>query len=457
MAHAPTQQPNALRVALVWGTTVIALRTLARGQSFELGDAPGAVLPVPDGLEISSVPVRAVAGGWELDARGCVGGSLTLRGRVEDPVALARTGAPIPIMPGDFGLVQFGQVSLFVQYTTKPARMRARSWPELLAVLAALCSAILHVGALLLVSTLSTPLPYPAPPELRSPDELAARFRIQRATLDPEPPPREGDRPAEETPGAASPEARGGGKKAQGDEGKTGANRPGDRTALPGPARPRAQLGGLSEVLEGEAGKEIKSTLDSISTVSAALAGLNAQDIVVGSGTGTGLKGSGAGGGGTGAGVLFGAGTLDTGFGAGAGGGAGGGGRGRGGGGGGGGGGRGGGAPAEARVAVTTGAAQARGGLSGEQIRRVVMNHIGAVRTCYEMEAQRNPGLKGGVTVEWQIDPSGKVTSASVASSTLGSPRVEGCVVRQVRRLRFPTSDAPTKVAGFPFKFGVGR
>ena len=58
--------------------------------------------------------------------------------------------------------------------------------------------------------------------------------------------------------------------------------------------------------------------------------------------------------------------------------------------------------------------------------------------------------------MQWQIDPGGSVTSASVGSSTLGNPRVEGCFVRQVQKWKFPTSDSPTTVAGFPFKFGVG-
>jgi TonB family protein len=59
------------------------------------------------------------------------------------------------------------------------------------------------------------------------------------------------------------------------------------------------------------------------------------------------------------------------------------------------------------------------------------------------------------VTVAWTIDPSGGVTSASLAGSSIHNPRVEGCVVRQVRTWRFPTSEAPTMTT-FPFKFGVG-
>jgi hypothetical protein len=191
---------------------------------------------------------------------------------------------------------------------------------------------------------------------------------------------------------------------------------------------------------------------------------------VLGGGPGTGLKGAGSGGGGTGAGVAFGSGTLDTGFGAGNGGGygsgaggpggrgSGGNGRGGTGGGTGTGTGTGGGAggPGEAKVAVGAGQGASKGGLSQEQVRRVVMAHLGAVRACYESEAQRNPGLKGGVTVQWSIDPSGSVSSASLGGSTLGNPRVEGCVVRQVKGWHFPSSESATIVGGFPFKFGVG-
>ncbi len=72
---------QALRVAAVWGTTVIALRVLERGQSFELGESELAVLPIPDGIEMPQIPLRGQAGGWDVDARGVHGGLLRLRGR----------------------------------------------------------------------------------------------------------------------------------------------------------------------------------------------------------------------------------------------------------------------------------------------------------------------------------------------------------------------------------------
>ncbi len=476
-APPPPQTPNALRVAVSWGTTVVALKTLARGQSFIAGDAKNADLPIPEGVDMALAPIRAAAGGWELDARGCVGGLLTLRGRAEDPVAIARTSAAVPIMPGDFGLIQYGQVSLFFQYTTQPIKMSTGRVPELLVLLAGLCSAILHLGGVGLLSTLSTPLPYPKPPELETQDDLAKRFQMKRSDLDPPPPPPEAANAGEKPggagipdPGARDKKEQGGGKKIKGDEGKFGMNKDADHTSLPGEIKPTTHYGGLSEVLEGDTGKEIQNTLKSINTVSAALSGLNSSSMVLGAGPGTGLKGAGSGGGGSGAGVAFGSGTLDTGFGAGNGGGYGSGGGGPGGRGTGGNGkggagggtgtgngsGSGAGGPGEAKVTASAGAGASKGGLSQEQVRRVVMAHLGAVRACYESEAQRNPSLKGGVTVMWTIDPSGGVSSASLAGTTLGNPRVEGCVVRQVKGWHFPSSETPTIVGGFPFKFGVG-
>ncbi|HSQ65703.1 MAG TPA: AgmX/PglI C-terminal domain-containing protein, partial [Polyangiaceae bacterium] len=98
----------------------------------------------------------------------------------------------------------------------------------------------------------------------------------------------------------------------------------------------------------------------------------------------------------------------------------------------------------------------AHGGLSPEQIRRVVMAHQGALRACYDSELARNPQLRGGVTMTWNIEPGGTVTRASVASSTIGNARVEGCVQRQVKSWHFPVSESPTDVAAYPFKFGIG-
>src|SRR5580658_4937924 len=446
-----------LRVAAVWGTTVMAMRTLSRGESFEMGDARGAVLPIPDGILMSEAPLRASqGGGWDLDARGAVSGTLRIRGRDEDPVAMGRAG-PLGVLPGDYGLLQYGLFSVFFQYGSKPPPVVKGSRLELLALLAILSSGILHVGVLGMIRALMTPPPLNKPMELTNPDEYAARFGLQRAMIEPPPPPVEGDKPGGsgvKDPGAKDKKPQGGGQKIAGNEGKLGKQGKEDHTELTGEIKPAQNLGALSEVLNSDTGEEIKKTLKTIDSVSSALSGLNSANVVLGMGPGASLKGMGSGGGGTGAGVAFGSGTLNTGWGTGNGGGfgsgAGGpGGKGSGGFGSGGNGhgsgtGNGtGGGTRERGVVFGNQAMAASGGLSAEQVRRVVMAHTGALRACYESEAQRNPQLRGGVTVAWQIDATGGVTSASLAGTTIGNPRVEGCVVRQVKTWHFPSSDAP--------------
>jgi hypothetical protein len=465
-----------LRVAAVWGTTVLEMKTLLRGESFRMGEGEGAELPIPDGILMSPAPVRASLGGasWELDAQGAVGGSVRLRGRDEDPAHFAKAGAPVPIMPGDYGLLQYGLFSIFFQFTTQPPPVATGSRLELLALLALFSSGIMHVGVLGMIRALMTPPPLNKPLELTNPDEYAARFGLRRAMIEPPPPPMPGtdQKPGGsgvKDPGAKDKKPQGGGQKIAGAEGKFGMKGKEDHTELTGEIKPTTTYGGLSEVLNSDTGDEIKHTLKTIDTVANALSGINSNNIVLGMGTGTGLKGAGAGGGGTGPGVAFGSGAINTGwgpgngggygFGAGGPGGRGSGGNGLGGSGGGTGTGNGtgsGGGTKESRVVMGNQALASSGGLTPEQVRRVVMVHTGALRACYESEAQRNPQLRGGVTVAWQIDASGTVTGASLAGTTISNQRVEGCVLRQVKTWHFPASDAPTNVASYPFRFGVG-
>jgi hypothetical protein len=470
--------PQVLRVAAAWGTTIIGVKLLDPGQDCVLGDASGALASMPDALQAPEVPLRAVGGAWELDARGAISGVLLLRGREENVLRLGRSGAPVPVVPGDYGLIQYGLFSVFFQYTTSAPALRKPQRPLLLpfsllsrlfmvsdplAGLSLFSSLVFHLGLIALLVFNWTPPDYRLPPELVSPEDYAARFGLKRVLSEMSPATVKGDGGGSpkgpKDPGAKDTKKQGGGQKILGKEGKAGLSGKEDHSELPGDIKPVTTYGGLSEAL-ADTGTEIKKTLSEIQTVADALGGLNSANVVLGSGPGTGLRGTGSGGGGTGAGVMFGSGTLNTGWGQGMGGGFGtGGGRGGGGLGGTGGGtgtGTGTGArPGEHGIAGGAGGTS-HGGLSPEQIRRVVVAHSGALQACYEIEAQKDPSLRGGVTAAWTIDATGTVTSANLAGSTIHNARVEGCVLRQVRTWHFPSSDGASQ-ATFPFVFGLRR
>ncbi len=427
-----------LRVAAVWGTSVLAVRHLASGESLQIGEGDDALVPGPEGANVPKSPVRAVAGGWELDPKNATGGLLRLRGREEDVEPLAETGAPVPIVAGDHGLLQYGRFSIFFQFTEPvylPARRVRIDWSL---VSAFLVSAFGFGGAMFAMRQLTPEAAIEKPLELTSPEEL-----MRRLSMPPEP------TPAPDAGGGAQKkkddQPSGDGKKMARQEGKLGKNGPVKTTKIQG-AQPG--LGGMAEALAGNVGQEVQDTLGSISSVAAALGGLNSDSLVLGQGSGTGLQGGGPGGGGDGpGGVPYGSGTLNTGFGAGQGKGGGGTGRGLGSGSG-----DGVGDGGERKLAMKD-AETGGSGLSNAAIQRVIMSRYGSFRACYESAATRNPKLRGGVSVSFRISPSGGVSSASIASSTLANARVEGCMLRTFKRLRFPKSDKGKALATFPFSF----
>ncbi|MBS1151452.1 MAG: domain/TonB protein [Myxococcaceae bacterium] len=60
-------------------------------------------------------------------------------------------------------------------------------------------------------------------------------------------------------------------------------------------------------------------------------------------------------------------------------------------------------------------------------------------RFCFESLLNRFPSLEGKVAVRFMITPSGKVSAASVASSTAQNAELERCVSDRTRLLQFPS------------------
>ncbi len=457
---APTPGPVVLRAAAVWGTTVIKARSLVSGESLKFGEDPEAFVAKPDGSPMSDFPLRAVAAGWELDARGATGGEIVLRGRRESPAALGASGAPIPIVAGDYGVVQYGNFSVFFQFADAVPALKKKRRLDWGFFLSFLFATIAVGGGLALMWAITTPRGIPKPIELTSQADLLAQLNLKPEDIPPPPQVGQQDKGSGvPDPGAKDTKPQGGGKKIKGAEGKLGKQGPEKETKLTG--EPAAGLGGMAEALNSEVGDEVKKTLGTISSVADALGGLRSDSIVLGQGSGTGLRGGGPGGGGTAeGGVPFGSGTLDTGWGPGKGGGF--------GSGSGGPGGRGLGGPGRGGLGSGEGSGSGTGdgerklaggggakpgqGLTPEQIRRVVMSRMGAFQACYDIGLDKDPTLHGGVTVAFSVSPGGDVASASVSHSSLGNPRVEGCVLRTFNRLRFPSADKATN-AGFPFVF----
>lgn len=87
---------------------------------------------------------------------------------------------------------------------------------------------------------------------------------------------------------------------------------------------------------------------------------------------------------------------------------------------------------------VRVGSPVVMGSLDRNVIQRVIRRRLNGVRYCYQRELQRDPYLQGKVVVHFVVNERGRVAAASIKSSTLDSPAAENCIVRQMKRLRFP-------------------
>lgn len=442
---------RSLRVAAVWGETVLGSTVLDPGAVFDWRKTLG-VTP-PEG--VPEEPIRSSAGTWELDPRGAIKGHLRMRGRDENVAEIARIGAPIALMPGDVALFQYGAFALFAQPVAAIPKVPGGFRIELYIALAWLLSAVGHVGMLYSLWLLSTPMPIPEPLELLSDRKLQDQLGVKTLDEEEKEKPKSGDESSSGVtdPGLKDKKDQGGGKKIAGDQGKLGNKGKGD-TKLPGET-PGVPVGSISDVIGSGAGQALTDTLSSMKSVSAITGGLNAKDLQWGDGSGFAFKGTGPGGGGKPgeSGVPYGSGGFNTGVGPGSGGGGGKGGGGAGGAGKGGPGAGGAGGGGEKKVSVVSSGGGGSKGFSAEEIRRVVLSHQGQIRACYESALDSSPGLKGSVTISWHIGSSGGVPRATVASSTLNNGRVEGCITRVVKGWTFKNPDAMEAEASWGFVF----
>ena len=89
-------------------------------------------------------------------------------------------------------------------------------------------------------------------------------------------------------------------------------------------------------------------------------------------------------------------------------------------------------------VVVPEGDPAIEGSLSKEEIEAVIRANLAQIKACYERFLQGNRDLAGRVTTNFVIGGDGRVTTAGIASSDLGSPGAESCITGAIRRWKFP-------------------
>lgn len=75
-------------------------------------------------------------------------------------------------------------------------------------------------------------------------------------------------------------------------------------------------------------------------------------------------------------------------------------------------------------------------GLTKRQVEETIGQHQTEFRYC--LVSKGRPGLTGKVIVDYRIGADGAMAEVTVASSTLGDPAVEGCLLERFRAIAFP-------------------
>jgi hypothetical protein len=89
-------------------------------------------------------------------------------------------------------------------------------------------------------------------------------------------------------------------------------------------------------------------------------------------------------------------------------------------------------------------------------IQRVVREHFGVFRSCYEAGLGRNSELTGRVTVRFVISREGLVVSAKDGGSDLPDIQVRDCVINSFLKLQFPKPDGGIVTVVYPILLAPG-
>lgn len=93
------------------------------------------------------------------------------------------------------------------------------------------------------------------------------------------------------------------------------------------------------------------------------------------------------------------------------------------------------------------------GAMDQKSVSKVVRRHSRAIKRCYEKALKANPKLKGKIVVDWTINMRGRVERATIASDTVRDAGMKQCILKTIRRMRFPKPEDGPVPLSYPFIF----
>ncbi len=96
-----------------------------------------------------------------------------------------------------------------------------------------------------------------------------------------------------------------------------------------------------------------------------------------------------------------------------------------------------------------------QGGMSREEVKRVIDQHMDEVTYCYETSLIVDPALMGKMTFEWRILETGRVGEVRIQSSSVRSETLHSCIRDRIRGWQFPRPRGAEVLVSYPFVFDV--
>ncbi len=91
---------------------------------------------------------------------------------------------------------------------------------------------------------------------------------------------------------------------------------------------------------------------------------------------------------------------------------------------------------------------------SGEEVRKAIERHKGAIFSIYQRELRKNPALQGKMILSILISPNGRVKDVSIILSDLDDKKLEAKVLARVRLINFPArTDVAESRVEYTFNF----
>ena len=78
------------------------------------------------------------------------------------------------------------------------------------------------------------------------------------------------------------------------------------------------------------------------------------------------------------------------------------------------------------------------GRLDRKTVQKIIRRNLSGIKWCYQDALQRNPKLRGKVTLSFSILPNGKLKNPRASNPSLNDNALLSCITRKMKRWKFP-------------------